>query len=145
MMAETREQSKAERLHDRIYRVVREIPAGQAATYGQVAMVAGLPSARMVGRALAALPDRSDVPWHRVINSQGKLALRSDGKPDPEQRRRLRAEGVVLDRLGRVDFATVAWMGPTWSFLEGEGYDLEELILKSRHRRRTGPWSRWRF
>ena len=142
-MAETGDRSKAQQLHERIYRVVRRIPSGQAATYGQVAMVAGLPSARMVGRALAALPDKSEVPWHRVINSQGKLALRSDGKPDPEQRRRLRAEGVHLDRLGRIDFAVVAWTGPIWSFLGAEGYDLEELILKSRHRRRTGPWSRW--
>jgi methylated-DNA-protein-cysteine methyltransferase-like protein len=137
--------SKAQQLHERIYRVVRQVPAGQAATYGQVALVAGLPSARMVGRALAALPDKSEVPWHRVINSQGKLAPRSDGKPDPEQRRRLRAEGVQLDRQGRIDFARFAWTGPTWSFLEAEDYDLEELILKSRHRRRTGPWCRWRF
>ncbi len=144
-MAETGKRSKAQQLHARIYRVVRQIPAGQAATYGQVALVVGLPSARMVGRALAALPDTSEVPWHRVINSQGKLAPRSDGKPDPEQRRRLRAEGVQLDSLGRIDFARVAWRGPTWSFLDAEGYDLEELILKSRHRRRTGPWCRWRF
>ncbi|MHA1190620.1 MAG: MGMT family protein [Alphaproteobacteria bacterium] len=134
----------AQQLHERIYRVVRQIPAGQAATYGQVALVAGLPSARMVGRALAALPDKSEVPWHRVINSQGKLAPRSDGKPDPEQRRRLRAE-VQFDRQGRIDFAKFAWTGPTWFFLEAEDYDLEELILKSRHRRRTGPWCRWRF
>ncbi|MHC4066568.1 MAG: MGMT family protein, partial [Planctomycetota bacterium] len=76
-MAETGDRSKAQQLHERIFRVVRQIPAGQAATYGQVAMVAGLPSARMVGRALAALPDKSEVPWHRVINSQGKLAPRS--------------------------------------------------------------------
>ena len=144
-MAETGDRPKAQQLHERIYRVVRQIPAGQAATYGQIAMVAGLSSARRVGRALAVLPDKSEVPWHRVINSQGKLAPRSDGKPDPEQRRRLRAEGVLLDRLGRIDFAMVAWTGPPWSFLEAEGYDLEELILKSRHRRRVGPWCRWRF
>ncbi|MHC4067393.1 MAG: MGMT family protein, partial [Planctomycetota bacterium] len=54
-MAETGDRSKAQQLHERIYRVVRQIPVGQAATYGQVAMVASLPSARMVGRALAAL------------------------------------------------------------------------------------------
>jgi methylated-DNA-protein-cysteine methyltransferase-like protein len=90
-MVESGHRSKTQHLHERIYRVVRQIPAGQAATYGQVALVAGLPSARMVGRALAALPGKSEVPWHRVINSQGKLAPRSDGKPDPEQRRRLRA------------------------------------------------------
>lgn len=144
-MAESGDQPKLRQLHDRIYRVVRQVPAGEVATYGQVALVAGLPSARMVGRALAALPDKSDVPWQRVINSQGKLAPRRDGKADPEQRRRLRAEGVALDRLGRVDFASVAWAGPSWTFLETEGYDLEELILKSQHRRRTGPWCRWRF
>jgi len=51
----------------------------------------------------------------------------------------------ALDRQGRLDFARFAWTGPTWSFLEADGYDVEELILKSRHRRRTGPWCRWRF
>ena len=137
--------SKTQQLHERIYRVVRQIPPGQAASYGQVALVANLPSARMVGRALASLPNGTDVPWHRVINSQGKLAPRSDGKPDSEQRRRLRAEGVRLDRQGRVDLPAVAWTGPTWAFLEAEGYDLEELILKSRHRRRTGIWRRWTY
>ena len=129
----------------RIYDVVRQIPAGEAASYGQVALVAGVGSARIVGRALAELPDGTGVPWHRVLNSQGRISPRKGGGPDPEQRRLLQAEGVYLDRHGRVDFASVAWTGPAWAWLEAEGYDLEELVLRSRQVRRQGPWCRWNF
>ena len=96
-------------LEERIYQVTRQIPAGQVATYGQVALVAGVNSARLVGRAMATLPAGSDVPWHRVINSQGKISIRRHGGPDPAQKRRLRAEGgflrsrLLLDRdFGRL-------------------------------------------
>jgi alkylated DNA nucleotide flippase Atl1 len=61
-------------------------------------------AARQVGYALAALPDgRDDVPWHRVVNARGALARRSDGAPSGRQRRRLRADGVVVTRAGRVE------------------------------------------
>ena len=129
----------------RIYDVVRQIPAGEAASYGQVALVAGVGSARIVGRALAELPDGTGVPWHRVLNSQGRISPRKGGGPDPEQRRLLQAEGIYLDRHGRVDFPSVAWTGPAWAWLEAEGYDLEELVLRSRQVRRQGPWCRWNF
>ncbi len=127
-----------------IYRVVQQVPAGQVATYGQIALVAGAPSARLVGRALARLPaGRRDVPWHRVINSQGRISPRAEGDGTAEQARRLRAEGVLLDAKGRVDFAAVAWTGPSWAWLARNGFDLEELVLRSRARRRTGAWCRW--
>ena len=135
----------SEALHQRIYDVVRQVPPGQVASYGQIALVAGLGSARIVGRALAVLPSGNDVPWHRVLNSQGKIAERRDGGSDAEQARRLRAEGVFLDGKGRVDFASVAWPGPPWAWLEEQGYDVEELVLKSGGLRRTGPWCRWGF
>ena len=144
-MSKSGDRPRTQKLHEWIYRVVRQVPEGQTATYGQIAMVAGLSSARIVGRALAALPEKSDVPWHRVINSQGRLALRSDGKPDPKQRRRLHNGGIRFDRNGRIDFAQFAWTGPTWSFLEAESTDIEVLILKSQRRGRSGAWCRWRF
>ncbi len=61
----------------RIYAVVRRIPRGRVATYGQIAELAGLPGhARQVGYALHALPDGTAVPWHRVLNARGALSLR---------------------------------------------------------------------
>jgi len=132
-------------LEARIYQVARQIPTGQVATYGQVALVAGANSARRVGRAMATLPTGSDVPWHRIINSQGKISSRRDGGPDPEQKRRLRAEGVRLDRQGRVDLPSVAWPGPSLYWLEINGYDIEDLILRSQRKAKRGAWVNWNF
>lgn len=87
--------------HALIRAVVRQIPAGRVATYGQVAALAGFPGhARLVGYALASLPAHSTVPWHRVINAQGRLSLERDpGGTGIRQRQRLEAEGVCF--LGR--------------------------------------------
>lgn len=133
-------------LNERIYTLVRQVPKGQVATYGQIAFVAGLPSARIVGRALSTLPSGKRVPWHRIVNSQGRISVRAGASmADAEQARRLRAEGVLLDPSGRVDFKATAWQGPAWAWLQERGYDVEELVLKSGGLRRSGPWSRWRF
>ena len=130
-------------LEARIYQVARQIPVGRVATYGQVALVAGVIPARRVGRAMATLPMGSDVPWHRIINSQGKIAIRRHGGPDPEQKRRLRVEGVRLDRQGRVDLPAVAWPGPSLQWLELNGYDIEDLILRSQRKGKRGAWVNW--
>ena len=103
----------------RIYALVRMIPAGQVATYGQIAALAGGCTARMVGYALAALPHDTDVPWQRVINRQGKISPRSGGAGSALQRQLLEAEGVVFDAAGRVDFAAVGWSGPEWEWWTG--------------------------
>ena len=132
-------------LEARIHQVTRQIPAGQVATYGQIGLVAGANSARRVGRAMSMLPAGSDVPWHRVINSQGKIAIRRDGGPNPEQTRRLRDEGVRLDRQGRVDLQAVAWPGPSLQWLEANGYDIEDLILRSQRKGRKGAWVNWKL
>lgn len=81
------------------------------ATYGRVAELAGLPGhARQVGYALAALPSGSAVPWHRVINAQGRISLRRDGPgSDLPQRARLEREGVVFDAGGRVSLKKFGW------------------------------------
>jgi methylated-DNA-protein-cysteine methyltransferase related protein len=87
----------------RIWQAVREIPRGRVATYGQVAEAAGLPKqARQAGYALHALPKDTDVPWHRVVNAQGKLSFPPRSKAYREQRQRLEAEGIVFIG-GRID------------------------------------------
>src|SRR5579862_3758188 len=80
----------------RIYAVVARIPKGRVATYGQVASLAGLPRrARLVGRALRVMPDGVDVPWHRVVNAQGKISLRGDALGHEDlQAALLRREGI---------------------------------------------------
>ncbi len=86
------------------------IPRGRVATYGQIARLAGMPGqARLVGYALAALEDRSRIPWHRVINAKGRVSLRSDGGMDVVQRLRLEREGVRFDRQGSIDLARFRW------------------------------------
>jgi methylated-DNA-protein-cysteine methyltransferase-like protein len=98
--------------YTRIYRVVRRIPRGRVATYGQVAELAGLPGhARQVGYALHALPPGSTVPWHRVVNASGGVSLRSEAGHDLEQRLRLDAEGVGFTARGRVVLEKYRWAG----------------------------------
>ena len=95
----------------RIYAVVRQIPAGRVATYGQVAELAGLAGqARLVGYTLSALPETSTLPWHRVINAQGRVSARSSGAGGTVvQRLRLEAEGVEFGPGGRVPLERYRW------------------------------------
>lgn len=95
--------------HERVYQVVERIPRGRVATYGQIAAMLGDPrGARQVGYALAALGrgrPRPQVPWHRVVNAQGRANL------GQEQRMRLETEGVVFDVAGRADLGQYGWDG----------------------------------
>jgi methylated-DNA-protein-cysteine methyltransferase-like protein len=96
--------------YTRIYAVTRQIPRGRVATYGQVALLAGLPGhARQVGYALHAMATDEGVPWHRVINSRGEVSERSNPGADAAQRVFLEREGVVFDAAGRVDLARFQW------------------------------------
>ena len=98
-----------------IYAVVRRIPTGRVATYGQVAALAGRAGhARQVGYALAALPAGTDVPWQRVINARGEVSARSpmagpSGAREGYQRHLLEEEGVVFDLGGRVNLKEYRW------------------------------------
>jgi len=94
-----------------IYSVVQRIPEGRVATYGQVARLAGLPGlARLVGYALSALQGQIPVPWHRVVNAQGRISCRSDGSSAGlEQRLRLESEGVCFDGQGRIPLDRFLW------------------------------------
>jgi methylated-DNA-protein-cysteine methyltransferase-like protein len=95
---------------ERVYAVVRRIPRGNVATYGQVARLAGLGGdARQVGYALHALPARSRVPWHRVINSRGGISLHPASGGDVTQRLMLEREGVRFNAAGRTDLKRFGW------------------------------------
>jgi methylated-DNA-protein-cysteine methyltransferase-like protein len=104
------DRSGAETSYDRIYAVVRRIPRGRVATYGQVAMLAGLGShARQVGYALHALRASSAVPWHRVINARGEISRRATPGSELSQRLLLEREGVRFDARGRVVLSRYGW------------------------------------
>ncbi len=95
--------------YQRIYAVVRRIPEGRVATYGQVAAEAGLPGhARQVGYAMHALSDDS-VPWHRVINAQGRVSPRAEPGWEGFQRHLLEEEGVEFNDRGIVDLKRFRW------------------------------------
>jgi methylated-DNA-protein-cysteine methyltransferase related protein len=86
-----------------VYAVVRRIPRGRVASYGQVAAAAGLGKlTRQVGYALHGLADNSPIPWHRVVNARGEISRRSVPGSEMEQRFRLEMEGVRFDARGRV-------------------------------------------
>ncbi len=98
----------------RIYAVVRKIPKGRIATYGQVARLAGLPGhARLVGYALHALNDRCaedrSIPWQRVVNARGEISARSWPGAEDLQRSALEGEGIEFDRRGRIRLANYQW------------------------------------
>lgn len=94
----------------RIHAVVRRIPRGRVASYGQVAAVAGLAGqARQVGYALHALPEGSPVPWHRVLNARGVISLPPGSSSAITQRLRLEKEGVRFGAGGRVDLSRYGW------------------------------------
>ena len=98
-------------LYVHIYDLVRQIPFGKVATYGQIARLEGSCTARMVGYALAALPGDNDVPWQRVINSRGRISVHGDGFGNALQLQLLLAEGVQFDEQGSVDFERFGWLG----------------------------------
>lgn len=103
--------------YEQVWQLVRQIPRGKVASYGQIAMMIPPPagvefdsykafSPRWVGGAMAACPD--DVPWQRVINSQGKISAR----PGAERQRELLEEEGVEFVKDKVDFKKYGWKGP---------------------------------
>ncbi len=96
--------------YDRIYAVVRRIPRGRVATYGQVAELAGLGGhARQVGYALHALATERGVPWHRVVNARGQISARAEPGGDLIQRQLLEREGVNFDAADRLKLERYRW------------------------------------
>lgn len=108
------------KLLERIWKAVAGIPRGEVASYGGIARRAGLPRrARLVGRALKVAPAALKLPWHRVLNSQGRISLPAGSKAHRMQRRLLEEEGIVF-RRGRVDVSKSAQ------------FDLDALLWKPR-------------
>ncbi|MBP8063966.1 MAG: methylated-DNA--[protein]-cysteine S-methyltransferase [Acinetobacter sp.] len=93
------------------YGIIQLIPKGKVATYGQIAKLAGLPKhARHVGFALKNMADDTVVPWHRVINSQGKISLsKEDGFGENIQIVKLQSEGVAVLN-GKVNLKLFQWI-----------------------------------
>jgi len=105
--------NKQKPLFEIINDVVRSIPNGMVASYGQIAAFVERCSPLMVGYAMAALPFGSDVPWHRVVNHKGFISPRGDGDESIQvQRALLEAEGVRFDDNGRIDMAVNQWQFP---------------------------------
>jgi methylated-DNA-protein-cysteine methyltransferase-like protein len=103
--------------------LVRRIPRGRVATYGQLAAMAGRPrSARQVGQALRGADD--GVPWHRVVNAQGRISRRSRTASMMTQRILLEQEGVVF-RRGRVALTRFRWQKPVAR--RPRGFAVEQL------------------
>ena len=90
--------------HDKVFDVVVTVPEGHVTTYGDVAAALGMRSvARKVGHALAALPaERDDVPWHRVVNAQGRISRPVESVSGRRQCERLEQEGIEVDGAGRI-------------------------------------------
>ncbi|MFH1680133.1 MAG: TIGR00730 family Rossman fold protein, partial [Candidatus Eisenbacteria bacterium] len=100
---------EGETLYARIYGIVRRVPRGRVASYGQIAALAGIPNPRQVGYALHALPAGNDVPWHRVINAKGQVSARSEPGCAAAQRRLLEGEGILFNDRGKVPLARFGW------------------------------------
>jgi len=93
----------------RIFAIVSAIPYGRVATYGQIAEMVPISSARIVGFALASLNgSQEDVPWHRVVNHNGEISPRSLDQM-LAQKKLLASEGVKWNKKGRIDFKVYGW------------------------------------
>ena len=92
-----------------IYTVIAGIPAGKVASYGQVAALAGFPqNSRLVGRLLKIMPSDSIIPWHRVVNSRGKISFPVGSNKYQEQRQKLLSEGVLF-KNDKVNMRECRW------------------------------------
>lgn len=128
-----------------VWDIVRQVPAGQVVTFGQIAAMIPPPEGvepemyqriapRWVGYAMNAVtfPDEATVPWHRVINSKGGISLAEGSRPAIKQRARLEAEGVIFDHNALIDFDRFGWDGP------GDDW-LEEHQLEKPHSMKSPP------
>lgn len=98
----------------RVYAAVALVPAGRLATYGQIAeLIGAYGCARQVGWALRRLALPSPVPWHRVVNAQGRISFTPSREgSDWIQRQLLLAEGIAVDDEGRLPLRRYLWVPP---------------------------------
>ena len=105
-------------LYQQIHEIIRLIPSGKVATYGQIAEIVGGCTARMVGYAASTIPVDSEIPWQRVINYKGKISSRSGGSGELRQQKLLEGEGIQFDQLGKTNLKYYRWNGETELNLE---------------------------
>ena len=126
--------------NNQVWEIVRQVPPGKVTTYGQIAKMIPPPGdmpqrsydafgPRWVGGAMAA--SRDDVPWQRVINSQGKISLRP-GLED--QRRQLEEEDVEFNESSKVDFERFGWNGPDPAWCKERGFLVPPPLSKGQAR-----------
>jgi len=97
------------RTYQQIYQIIRNIPRGKVATYGQIAALAGIPgSARQVGYALHSSRGEN-LPWYRVINARGEISVLPDPQVADLQHQLLTAEGILFDHRGRINLSRFQW------------------------------------
>lgn len=97
-------------INHRIWQVVTAIPKGNVSTYGGVAQKAGVHrAARRVGYALRGLPATTRIPWHRVVNAQGRISLPEGSVSYKTQRDRLENEGISFRTNGTIDLRQYGW------------------------------------
>jgi methylated-DNA-protein-cysteine methyltransferase-like protein len=95
---------------DMVFNIVKQIPAGKVASYGQISKMIPGCTARMVGYALASLPNDSGVPWQRVINSKGKISPHGAGFGSAMQRALLEQEGIIFNTDNSIDMRIYGWI-----------------------------------
>jgi O-6-methylguanine DNA methyltransferase len=117
---------------DGVYRLLALVPCGKVVSYGQIAAWLDQPrAARTVGWALHGLPEGSGLPWHRVINVQGRITTPCQEHTAARQRELLELEGIVFEQDGRVDMKAYRWAGPTFEQLDA--------VHRGRNNRSSGP------
>lgn len=99
---------------EQVWRIIHSIPQGKVTSYGEVAKLAGLPrGARLIGRILGQLPAGSSLPWHRVVNAQGRISFPLGSEKHREQRERLLGDGVYFssNKKGndKIDWKLFGW------------------------------------
>lgn len=112
---------------EQVYLIVRQIPRGKVASYGQIAAILGHPrAARTVGWALSSLPESQvdEVPWQRVINAHGRISISNLRHAAEEQRLLLEEEGVEFDARGFIDWQRFGWEGLSLA-------DVEKLLAEA--------------
>jgi methylated-DNA-protein-cysteine methyltransferase related protein len=94
---------------EKVILIIKSIPEGKVMTYGQIAARAGSPrAARQVVRALHSMSRKHQLPWHRVVNAKGQIALQDDESYN-EQLLSLEAEGVEIGLNGSIDLGKYQW------------------------------------
>ena len=104
--------------YEQVYAVVRRVPRGRVTSYGRIAKMLGRPNAaRAVGYAMHALkdiedkPQYADIPWQRVVNSQGRISIVNREHGANEQAELLRDEGVIVSKALKIDLDIFLWPG----------------------------------